>query len=66
MIIAMALLSIMDAGLKLFSVHYPPLQVCALRGLASWPLVALWVGWTVGPRALLRAWASSARWANTR
>lgn len=51
---AMALLSLMDMGLKLLSQHYPPLQVAALRGLASWPFVAVWAFGTVGVRALLR------------
>jgi drug/metabolite transporter (DMT)-like permease len=54
MLFAMGLLSCMDAGLKLLSAHYPPLQVTALRGLASLPLVAVWACWTVGARALLR------------
>jgi drug/metabolite transporter (DMT)-like permease len=31
----------MDAFLKLFSVHYPPLQVSAMRGAASVPFVLL-------------------------
>jgi len=31
----------MDAFLKLFSVHYPPLQVSAMRGAASVPFVVL-------------------------
>lgn len=54
MLIAIALLSCMDAGLKQLSLHYPAVQVTALRALASWPLVAVWVLWRVGPRALLR------------
>jgi drug/metabolite transporter (DMT)-like permease len=54
MLIAVALFAIMDAGLKVLSTRYPPLQVSALRGLASLPLVAAWALATVGPRALLR------------
>ena len=54
MLIAIALLSCMDAGLKQLAAHYPAMQVTALRALASWPLVAVWVLWKVGPRALLR------------
>lgn len=54
MIFAIAVLSCMDAGLKLLSAHYPPLQIAALRSLASWPLVAVWVYSTVGLRPLLR------------
>lgn len=40
---AVGLLSLMDACLKLIAPHYPPLQVAALRGIASWPLVLGWV-----------------------
>ncbi len=54
MLCAVSLLSLMDAGLKQLSAHYPPLQVCALRSLASWPLVAIWVASTTGLRALFR------------
>ena len=46
MLTAVALFALMDAGLKLLSPHYPPLQVAALRGLASLPLVLVWVLWT--------------------
>ncbi|MET1022837.1 MAG: DMT family transporter [Pseudoxanthomonas sp.] len=54
MLIAVALFAVMDAGLKVLSTRYPPLQVSALRGLASLPPVAAWALATVGPRALLR------------
>ena len=54
MLASVALFSLMDAGLKLLSAHYPPFQVAALRGLSSLPLVLAWALWTVGPRALLR------------
>lgn len=54
MVAAVGLLACMDAGLKQLSAHYPPLQVTALRSLASWPLVAAWAFWTVGARSLLR------------
>lgn len=54
MVAAVGLLACLDAGLKQLSAHYPPLQVTALRSLASWPLVAAWAWWTVGARALLR------------
>lgn len=49
---AIALLSLMDMGLKLLAQHYPPIQVAALRGLASWPLVTTWVLLTVPLRTL--------------
>lgn len=54
MLAAVGFFSLMDAGLKLLSAHYPPMQVAALRGAASWPFVSLWVLATVGPTALLR------------
>jgi drug/metabolite transporter (DMT)-like permease len=54
MVVAVGLLALMDAGLKLLAARYPPMQVAALRGLASWPLVALWVLATVPLAALVR------------
>ncbi len=45
---AVALFALMDAGLKLLSPHYPPLQVGALRGLASLPFILAWVVSTTG------------------
>src|SRR5690606_20887158 len=46
--------SLMDAGLKTLSAHYPPFQVAALRGASSLPLVLAWALWTAGWRPLLR------------
>jgi drug/metabolite transporter (DMT)-like permease len=54
MLVAIGLFAFMDAGLKLLSPHYPPLQVAALRGLSSLPWVATWALATIGPHALLR------------
>lgn len=54
MLAAVLMFALMDAGLKLLSSHYPPLQVAALRGLSSLPLVTLWVLATVPVRSLLR------------
>ncbi len=54
MLLAVLMFALMDAGLKLLSPHYPPLQVAALRGLSSLPLVTLWVLATVKPASLLR------------
>ena len=54
MLASVALFSLMDAGLKMLSAHYPPFQVAAMRGLSSLPLVLAWALWTVGPRVLLR------------
>ncbi|MBM4238828.1 MAG: DMT family transporter [Gammaproteobacteria bacterium] len=44
MFVAVAAFSFMDALLKLFAAHYPPMQVTAIRALASLPflLVPLW------------------------
>ncbi len=58
MLAAVGLFALMDAGLKLLSAHYPPLQVAAMRGGASLPLVLPWVLATVGVRSLFRV-----RWA---
>jgi len=54
MLAAVLMFALMDAGLKLLSAHYPPLQVAALRGLSSLPLVTVWVLATVPARSLLR------------
>lgn len=56
MLAAVLMFALMDAGLKLLSSHYPPLQVAALRGLSSLPLVTLWVLATVPARSLLRVY----------
>jgi drug/metabolite transporter (DMT)-like permease len=48
MLVSVALFALMDAGLKLLSPHYPPLQVSALRGMASLPFVLAWVVASVG------------------
>lgn len=54
MLASVGLFSLMDAGLKTLSAHYPPMQVAALRGVSSLPLVLAWALATVGPRQLLR------------
>ncbi len=41
MFIAVAAFSMMDALLKVFAGHYPPLQVTAIRGAASLPFVVV-------------------------
>ena len=56
MLAAVLMFALMDAGLKLLSAEYPPLQVAALRGLSSLPLVTLWVLATVPARSLLRVY----------
>lgn len=54
MLAAVALFCVMDAGLKQLSAHYPSMQVAALRGGASLPLVLSWALMTTGWRSLLR------------
>ncbi len=45
MLLAVALFSVMDTVMKLLTEHYPPMQVAALRGLTSLPLVLAYIGW---------------------
>ena len=54
MLVSILLFSLMDAGLKTLSAHYPPFQVAALRGTSSLPLVLAWALSTVGWRPLLK------------
>ncbi len=54
MLLATVSFSLMDAGLKLLTAHYPPIQVAALRALASLPLVVAFVAWRGAFGQLLR------------
>jgi len=45
MFVAVAAFSLMDALLKVFSAHYPALQVSAIRALASLPFVLAPLAW---------------------
>ncbi len=54
MLAAVGLFALMDAGLKLLSAYYPPLQVAALRGGASLPFVLFWALMTIGARSLFQ------------
>jgi len=54
MLASVGLFSLMDAGLKWLSAHYPPFQVASLRGLSSLPFVMIWALATVGPVGLVR------------
>ena len=54
MLVAIALLAVMDAGLKGLAAHYPPIQVAAMRGLVSFPLICAYVGWRGAFASLLR------------
>lgn len=49
MLASVGLFSLMDAGLKLLVARYPPLQVSALRGVASLLFVLPWALWSLGP-----------------
>ena len=53
MLAAVASFSLMDAGMKLLSAHYPPLQVTLLRGAASLPFVLVWVLASAGVRSIV-------------
>jgi drug/metabolite transporter (DMT)-like permease len=54
MLAAVLLFCLMDAGLKMLSLHYPPFQVSAIRGASSLPLVLAWALWTGGVKPLFR------------
>ncbi|MBB3181554.1 DMT family transporter [Variovorax sp. Sphag1AA] len=45
MLAACAMFACMDASVKALASHYPPLQVTALRGFTSLPLVSLYILW---------------------
>jgi drug/metabolite transporter (DMT)-like permease len=51
---SVALFSFMDSFLKLLSAHYPPMQVAALRGMSSLPLVCIYVIWRRAVPTLFR------------
>jgi drug/metabolite transporter (DMT)-like permease len=54
MLIAVAAFCFMDASMKLLAPHYPPMQVAAMRGLTSLPLVLAWALVDGGPKQLIR------------
>jgi drug/metabolite transporter (DMT)-like permease len=45
MVVAVGLFSMMDMSMKMLAAHYPALEVAALRGMSSLPLVVLYVIW---------------------
>jgi drug/metabolite transporter (DMT)-like permease len=51
---AVMFFSVMDSLLKLLSAHYPPMQVAALRGMSSLPLVCIYVLWRGAARSLFK------------
>ena len=54
MVVAAALFTLMDAGMKLLSQHYSAMQVTALRSLASLPFVYAYVAWRSSFAAMLQ------------
>jgi drug/metabolite transporter (DMT)-like permease len=54
MLAGVASFSLMDAGLKLLTAHYPSAQVAALRGLSALPVVFAWVLYAGGASQLVR------------
>jgi len=54
MLAAVGLFSVMDAGLKTLSPHYPAMQVAALRGLSSLPWIFAYVAWRRKLGSMLR------------
>lgn len=54
MLAAVGSFSVMDAIMKALTDSYPPLQVAALRGLSSLPLVCIYVLWRGEGQSILR------------
>jgi drug/metabolite transporter (DMT)-like permease len=52
MVLAVAAFSLMDASMKILAPYYPPMQVAALRGVTSLPLVIVWALLDGGPAQL--------------
>lgn len=58
MLLAVAMFSLMDAVMKELAGHYPSMQVAALRGLTSLPLVFAYIWWRGAFQGMFRV-----RWA---
>jgi len=54
MLMAVGLFSLMDAGLKWLSPHYPAMQITAMRALASLPFVIIYIFWRGTAASLLK------------
>jgi len=54
MLMAVGSFAFMDASMKILAPHYPPMQVTALRGVTSLPLVLIWALVDGGPMQLVR------------
>ena len=53
MMIAVGTFALMDSCLKLLSPHYSTLEIACLRGLATLPIVLVWISLTSGFRTLV-------------
>ena len=62
MLLAVAVLCLMDACMKQLAGHYPPMQVAALRGLVGLPLVVAWAAASIGLRPLVQSGDVRFRW----
>jgi drug/metabolite transporter (DMT)-like permease len=54
MLLAVAAFSVMDTTMKLLAAQFPAMQVAALRGMASLPLVCAYVAWRGGFGSIMR------------
>jgi drug/metabolite transporter (DMT)-like permease len=54
MLLAVAAFSVMDTAMKLLAAQFPAMQVAALRGIASLPLVCAYVAWRGGFGSIMR------------
>lgn len=54
MLAAVGSFAMMDTCMKVLSASYPPMQVAALRGLSSLPVVIIWIGFTGGFRRIAK------------
>lgn len=53
MLMGVASFAVMDATLKALAARYPPMQVAAMRGLSSLPVVVVWIAFSGGGFAQL-------------
>ena len=53
MMVAVGTFALMDSCLKLLSPHYSTLEIASLRGLATLPIVLVWISLTSGFKSLL-------------
>lgn len=55
MLLAVMLFSVMDTLIKVLSERYPPIQIAAMRGGLSLPLIVLWIHWRGAWPEVMRA-----------